>query len=136
MPFQVVKSKTGPFFPAEIYVTGNPALNYEDATRKDHRYKFQLVATDGAHPAVRSDVFVEVTNANDEKPVYDLSTITLTVNRDSINSVIYQVQASDPDGSTVRYAFKGKKPPGQHWLCALQGDMRVLQNFLLFSFFA
>ena len=77
----------------------------------DHTYNFTVIATDNGTPANNgsANVRVTVTNVNDEDPVFSQHTEYVQVSEDAeSDTMVHVIQAYDPDGDDVTYAFLGK----------------------------
>ena len=79
--------------------------------QRDHTYNFTIVATDNGEPARSgsAQVRVTVTNVNDEDPVFAQRVEHVQVSEDAPRStLVHVVQAYDPDGDDITYAFRGQ----------------------------
>lgn len=83
-------------------------LDYDNVP--NHTYNFTIVATDNGSPSHQgyAMVRVSVTNVNDEDPVFVQPVEVIQVSEDApLNTVIHVIQAYDPDGDSIIYAFSG-----------------------------
>ena len=96
------------------YVTtglSSPHRRLDYDYQRDHTYNFTIVATDNGEPARSGSavVRVTVTNVNDEDPKFAQRVEHVQVSEDAPrNTLVHVVQAYDPDGDDITYAFRSK----------------------------
>ena len=84
-------------------------LDYD--RRVSHSYNFTITASDNGSPSHSgsANVRVSVTNVNDEDPVFLQPVEHVLVSEDApLRTVVHVIQAYDPDGDDVMFAFTGK----------------------------
>ncbi len=97
-------------------------------------YKFGIAAYDGGKPALRSDinVTVEITDINDNNPVFEKSLYKFSVMEDlSVDSKIGQLKATDMDiglNGLVKYSFVDKAAGAG----GMMKKISIAQNFQYF----
>jgi len=104
-------------------------LDYD--RRASHSYNFTIIAADNGKPSHRgsANVRVSVTNVNDEDPVFIQPVEHVLVSEDApLNTVVHVIQAYDPDGDDVTFAFSGKLTCPQWYLLYLVNVWQICED--------
>lgn len=95
-----------------VFVSGDIRVSSRLDRERISSYRLTGVATDGSGLSCTSDILVELTDINDNNPVFDQTSYTYTLPEDSINNtLLLRVTATDKDqGMCHSYSIYRKSP--------------------------
>ena len=125
--------------PVIIRVKDPERLDYENEAARNFRFNVVAITPDGQQ--VKSEIEVVVIDANDNTPVFQEKSYEFSVAEDApANSVIGQIQASDPDSGSngeILYSIKGfgsekfsvKPETGEIVVAACGAENEIIESF-------